>query len=559
MPGRLLPLLLLASALPASAVIPRIDLLYGHYEIHLDYQPVPGNPDAGWNFSVSYDRDDDFSSQDGVVRMDPDSTVILASPATARVVPTPPGTFSRFGPAGTPLWVLPQNLLSGTPYLGVRTTMAAGLFQARVGNSYTPNAQGSVSLRLVSMTGTGPAAGGQFATWKTESLGTTVFSFDSTDGIGAADEIPTIPVSSHTHYNWGFTKPGTYELTFEAKGKLMPAHGNVITTARRTFRFAVPFSSSVAAGVSVRVLPGLAVANPAESVAYAPDRVMIEARQPATAHPSLPGAQWQLPMSFGAGPLSLANGVGVDPALVSTGLPASTWSGAELKITSFSGPGAFALLDGSTALADGVGDGFSLEPGTTRNFVAAFTAKGIYRLGVLVEGRHEDMPRSAGPFTLVFGAGLGVDFTYPDWSSSFEAAAGLAPGTLADPQADPDRDGLSNAAEFLLFWHGLDPSRPDARLQPALTRDGAGRPAFAFLRDTYKDPLNGSSWQLRPGRSTDLHTWHHRSPQSPGFPMELFENGAEEGNAWGRIMKRRLDDLSANPSRAFFRLDVTGP
>ncbi|MCW1912419.1 choice-of-anchor M domain-containing protein [Luteolibacter sp. GHJ8] len=555
MPGRLLPLLLLAPALAASAASPRMDLLYGHYEIHLDYQPVPGNPDAGWNFSVSYDRDDDFSSQDGVVRMDPDSTVILASPATARVVPTPPGTFSRFGPAGTPLWVLPQNLLSGTPYLGVRTTMAAGLFQARVGNSYSPNAQGSVSMRLVSMTGTGPAAGGQFATWKTESLGTTVFSFDSTDGIGAADEIPTIPVSSHTHYNWGFTKPGTYELTFEAKGKLMPAHGNVLTSARRTFRFAVPFSSSVAAGASVRVLPALAVANPAESVAYPPDRVMIEARQPAAAHPLLPGAQWQVPMSFGTGPLTMANGVGIDPALVSAGLPASAQTGLGLKIVSFSGPGNFAFLDGSTALADGVGDVLPLDPGTTRNLVAAFTAKGIFRLGVLVEG----VPESTGPFTLVFGSGLGVDFTYQDWSASFEAAANLAPGTLADPQADPDRDGLTNSAEFLLFWHGLDPSRPDARLQPALTRDGAGRPAFPFLRDTYKDPLNGSSWQLRPGRSADLHAWHYRSPQSPGFPMELFENGAEEGNAWGRIMKRRLDDLSANPSRAFFRFDVTGP
>src|SRR5690606_33352264 len=127
---------------------------------------------------------------------------------TEAVVPEPAGVYGRFGPSGTSLHVLPQNNVLGALFLGVRTTMSPGLFQARVGNNYTPSGQGSVSLRLVSVEGTGPAAGGHFATWKTESFGNAVFSFDTTDGIGAADEIPTIPVSSHTHYNWALTKPG---------------------------------------------------------------------------------------------------------------------------------------------------------------------------------------------------------------------------------------------------------------------------------------------------------------------------------------------------------------
>ena len=560
-----IPLLAAAMALPAGADSPRIDLLYGHYEIHLDYQPVSGDPDAGWKFSVSYDRDDDFSSSDGVVRMAPESTVILASPATKRTVPTPAGVFSRFGASGTPLWVLPQNLVAGTPYLGVRTTMAAGLFQARVGNNYTPNSQGSVSLRLISVNGTGPAAGGQFATWKTESLGTTVFSFDSTDGIGAADEIQTIPVSSHTHYNWGFTKPGSYDVTVEAKGKLMPAHGNVLTSARKTFRFAVPFSSRLGTGTQLRLIPlgsgqaGLVQASPAESVAYATDRAMIEARDAAAGTPGLPGALWQVPLVISSAALPLANGVGVSGTSASAGLPPPDWDELALRITGTSGPGTFAFLGAGNLLASIPGDTVPLGEATTRDVVAAFTAKGIYRVSVLVEGRYQGQPREAGPFTLVFGADLGADFSYAGWAASFEAAGGLATGALSDPETDTDHDGLANAIEFLLFWHGLDPSRPDARLQPALTRDGAGRPVFDFLRDTYKDPLDGNSWELSAGRSLDLTAWLYRSPRTPGFPMELFENGAEEGNAWGCVMKRRLDDLSAADPRAFFRFQATGP
>jgi surface-anchored protein len=565
--GRLLTIALFAAtmALPAGADAPRLDLLYGHYEIHLDYQPVPGDPDAGWSFSVSYDRDDDFSSSDGVVRMAPETTVIVASPGTKRAVPSPAGVFSRFGVPGTPLWVLPQNLVSGTPYMGVRTTMDTGLFQARVGNNYTPNSQGSVSLRLVSVNGTGAAAGGQFATWKTESLGTTVFSFDSTDGIGAADEIPTIPVSSHTHYNWAFTKPGTYEVTVEAKGKLMPGHGNVLTSAQKTFRFAVPFSSRLGNGTELRLIPagsgqaGLALASPAESVAYATDRAMIEARDAASGSPGLPGALWQVPLVIRSAAQPLANGVGVSETSASAGLALPDWDELALRIGEVRGPGNFAFLDGGSLLASVPGDSVPIAGGSTRNVVAAFTAQGIYRVSVMLEGRYQGQPREAGPFTLVFGADLGADFSYAAWAASFEAAGGLATGALSNPEVDADHDGLANAIEFLLFWHGLDPSRPDARLQPALTREGAGRPAFDFLRDTYKDPLDGSSWELRAGRSTNLTAWLYRAPQTPGFPMELFEHGAEEGNAWGRIMKRRLDDLSADDPRAFFRFQATGP
>ncbi len=238
----LLPLAL-GAAMTAAAPV-QTYVADGHYEIHIDYTPTPGNPDAGWLFSVSYDEDNDFSTSAGVVRLNPAETVLVAGPGTQSTVPNPAGVFSRFGPPGTPLWILPQNQIQGVLFLGIRTTMSPGIFQARVGNNHTPSGQGSISLRLVSIEGSGPAAGGDFATWKAESFGTIVWSFDTTDGIGAADEVPTIPVSSHTHYNWGFTRPGLYRVTFEAVGKLNSP--NTFTKGRGTFLFAVPHAGPFA-------------------------------------------------------------------------------------------------------------------------------------------------------------------------------------------------------------------------------------------------------------------------------------------------------------------------
>ncbi|MBX3743005.1 MAG: choice-of-anchor M domain-containing protein [Akkermansiaceae bacterium] len=550
-----------------TASTPPTDLVTGHYEIHLDYTPGTADPDDGWKFSVSYDEDDDFSTSAGVVRMEPEAVTMLMGPAAARVVPNPAGVFSRFGPSGTPLWVLPQTQVDGALFLGVRTTMAAGLFQARVGGNYTPSSHGSVSLRLVSGEGTGPDAGGKFATWKVEGFGQAVFSFDTTDGITAADEIPTIPVSSHTHYNWGFTRPGLYRVTFEASGKLMPNHGNMVTTARKTFTFSVPFSSAVGGGGILQVVeadgaPLLLLGDAAAGAAYRTDRAMLEARTPAgAASAALAGAVWESRVTLASSARAFPNGVGIAPAIASAGLPPASWSGTALEISGIHGPGDAAWLDGGTIIADKAG-GVVPVPSAGRELTLAFTQKGIYR----VEGRVRADRAGAGnfspPFSLVIGAGLGLDFTYADWSASHEAQAGLAAGALSEPMSDHDHDGIPNGVEFALFWHGLDPTRADGGRMPSARRTADGGGAFTFLRDTYKDPLAGGGWSIRPAVSHDLVRWTVRSATVPGPPLGLFETGAEEGNAHGRIWSRslRLIPSSAGaPPATFFRLHVTAP
>lgn len=561
---RLLPLILLVTSSAMGA--PATDLVTGHYEIHVDYTPGGPDVDAGWNFSVSYDEDNDFSTAAGVVRMAPEDTILLAGPAAGRAVPNPAGVFARFGPPGTPLWVLPQTQVDGALFLGVRTTMATGIFQARVGSNYTPNGQGSISLRLVSVEGPGADAGGKFATWKVESQGQAVFSFDTTDGISAADEIPTIPVSSHTHYNWGFTKPGVYYVTFEASGKLMPSHGNVMTRGRKTFTFSVPFPSSVGAegylsAVDDKGSPALLVIDPVRTVAYRTDRVMVVAdTQAGGTIPAMPDARWKTALTLETPAEMIRNGVGVDPATASAGLASPSWAGAEMVVTGTRGPGAFNLLEGGSVLVDGQGGGIPI-PSEGRAVTLAFGETGIYRVEGILRAERTGEGVHSTPFSFTVGAGIGPGFSYAEWGSSFEKTAGVPTGTLGDPLADHDGDGIPNSVEFALFWHGLDPTRADAHLMPVAGRKADGTGTFEFLRDTHKDRLLGTGWIIRPAASTDLRSWTVRSSAAPGSPLGLFERSTGEGNAQGGIWRRVLElpPVPAPVPAAFFRLHVTSP
>lgn len=556
-------------ALPAAAATPPMDILYGHFEIHADYVLTPGNPDAGWQLNVSYNKNDNFNDRTQIVRLAPETTTIIASPRTGMnnsgVPITITSAVSRLGPVGAPLWLMPQNNILGTPFMGARAVMDPGIFQTFFNGNYSPSATGSISLRLVSVTGTGPDAGGQFGLWESDGQ-TLLFYF----GPQTNNLIPTLPPNAHSHFNWGFTKPGSYFLTIEALGRLNPQHGGQLTSTQKVFRFAVPFSSRLSGQATVRAGfdPAgknfhLLLEDAADNVAYAPTQGFLEASAAASgdAQTTLPGAARQMQLTFSTAGSQVANVVGLAPALAAQGLPAGALAGdsVKLRLLSVSGPGHFALLsaDGTGLLmnsADGVdaADEITLASGADLEALAVFTANGLYRVTVELAGTQGGETVKSGPLVLAFGANLTAAYTYAQWRDSFERTHGLPANALADTRADFDKDGISNGAEFQLFWHGCDPVKGDAGLLPKGRPEG-GAAVMDFLRDTYKDTLNEKTFQQSPGTSPDMKTWATRNARVTGRALETCETGAEQGNAYGRVMLRRLRVLDAPGEKRFFR------
>lgn len=563
-PGFLHLLFLLACTGQACAATPKTDVMYGHYEVHTDYDLSPGNPNAGWRMNVSYNLNDNFNDRTQIVRLDPESTVIIASPATLRSITS---AVSRLGPVGDPLWLLPQNNVLGTPFMGARAIMNPGIFQTYFNGAYTPSAQGSISLSLLSVTGSGPDAGGKFALWESDGAGL-YFYF----GPGTSNLIPTLPPNAHSHFNWGFTKPGNYDLEIEASGKLNPQHGGALTSSRKTFHFAVPYSSRLQSTALIRVSRPdaswyLLMEDAANRVGYHPQQGFLEASTAAgdVAQSAVPGASHQMPLEFSALGSALSNFVGIAPEAAQQGLPAGVLDGNQcaLRLKSVSGPGRFALIsnDGNQRWLDS-GDGIDsagvlvISRNQNLNALAVFGTAGLYRVEVMLEGSAGGTQVASQAFTLIFGAGLTADYSYSQWSDSFERTHGLAAGTLSNTKGDYDKDGMTQAAEYLLFWHGCDPAQFDSAKLPR-PRPDKGAAVMDFYRDTYKDTLTEGTYQISPSVSTDLLSWLTRSPRVVGQALETSETGVEVGNAYGRIMIRRMRMIpSQTASRGFFRFGV---
>ncbi|MFC7219503.1 anchored repeat ABC transporter, substrate-binding protein [Streptomyces polyrhachis] len=88
-------------------------------------------------------------------------------------------------------------------------------------------------IRITARELSGP---GDLHVYLTDTLGTPHSYLDSTDGLDAADSF-TLPPEAHTHVNWVFTEPGTYELTVTGESETLA--GKRREVARGTVTFAV--------------------------------------------------------------------------------------------------------------------------------------------------------------------------------------------------------------------------------------------------------------------------------------------------------------------------------
>lgn len=123
---------------------------------------------------------------------------------------TPPSTpaWSFLGHAGDPVWVLPQSQNLNLPWTGLSTEDPELRAQSWV--------TGSTGTRpfTVTLTQATIPLGADFSIYTIGAFGTPTVLMATSDGISSADRI-NVPVNTHAHYNWAFTDPGTYELTFE--------------------------------------------------------------------------------------------------------------------------------------------------------------------------------------------------------------------------------------------------------------------------------------------------------------------------------------------------------
>jgi surface-anchored protein len=164
-----------------------VELTNEHTDLRLIYEPESTNV-----LSVVI-RDSDR----GIVY--PPDQVILVVAEEARLA-LPSGT--PFGNQGDPLWVLPQSQDPALLYLG---TSADGI----PSGTFT----GPLEFALKELRGPG-----RFYLWQAGEAGDLAIRMNTADGISDAD-VTTPIAGSHEHFNWGFTAPGIYRLTFQASGQ----------------------------------------------------------------------------------------------------------------------------------------------------------------------------------------------------------------------------------------------------------------------------------------------------------------------------------------------------
>jgi surface-anchored protein len=106
------------------------------------------------------------------------------------------------------VWIIPQTQRAGVLWTGWNTE-----------ELHAPEVTGQVTWRLTAVDGPGTAA-----IYTVNAFGDPSILFNNSDGLPDARDVP---LGTHAHGNWAFTRAGTYRLTFEMSATL--ASGQVST------------------------------------------------------------------------------------------------------------------------------------------------------------------------------------------------------------------------------------------------------------------------------------------------------------------------------------------
>lgn len=166
----------------------RARLTVEHVDLRVVYQP-----DDSTNKWALVVRDDDHN----VTYRSNEVALVVAEVARRELA----GDFPPFGNAGEAIWILPQSQDPQLLYLGLS---AEGL----PGNLL----QSPLELYLRALDGPG-----EFFAWQA-GLGGLDIRINSRDGLDETDRL-TLDPGSHSHWNFGFTTNGVYELVLEVQGR----------------------------------------------------------------------------------------------------------------------------------------------------------------------------------------------------------------------------------------------------------------------------------------------------------------------------------------------------
>lgn len=135
--------------------------------------------------------------------------------------------------AGAPIWTLPAVQDLDRPFYSIAS-------EELDPSDFT----GNLTLTLLGMSGPG-----DFSLWEEDGFGGANALFATSDGIGPADILSLTP-GDHSHFNWSFTQPGLYELTFKVDG-IHNLDGAATDTATYTFQVTPEPSRALFAGMGL--------------------------------------------------------------------------------------------------------------------------------------------------------------------------------------------------------------------------------------------------------------------------------------------------------------------
>jgi surface-anchored protein len=205
--------LTIATVLGALGSAPAATLTLGHVDaIGIGYEAGAIEPHIHADPAAVVDGSPVGNGPDGA-EFGPDKLIIAVPQSTYDYIQTTGGRAggAQWNPigvaAGQSYWFLPQSSTLadtlGAPFAGIAT------------EDLTPDTDWSTPLSVTLTSATMPP-GGQFALAQVD-LGVPTFFMATLGGIDASDTLD-IPADAHRHYNWYFTVPGTYELSFEISG-----------------------------------------------------------------------------------------------------------------------------------------------------------------------------------------------------------------------------------------------------------------------------------------------------------------------------------------------------